>query len=328
MRRKSFNVILIGPHALLRESLSHILCDAECRVVASAASLSDVAPNAFQRDNRVFLIIESHADLDITLRQIALFKEHHPDGRVAVLGSRNRPADMIAAFHAGVNVYLDSEEMCDAFIKALELVMLGETILPPELLVYVRYPLGEEASLKVDRHLPEPTPGMAQLAELEWPQLSPRENSILRCIAEGVSNKVIARKIESTEATVKVHVKAILRKVRVRNRTQAAIWAVNHLGKTRYDGYNPVKNSAPLLITSPNNALQKVPECKTEAGANLTIADVSRFKDEDVTPERLRKISEMKTLKEIDDEFRKKLRAEQEARSEARAGPCNGRTQC
>src|SRR5262249_40640845 len=283
MRRKSFSIILIGPHALLREGLSHILRDAQFRVMASAASLSDVAPNAFQRDNRVFLIIESHGDLDITLRQIALFKEHHPDGRVAVLASRNRPADMIAAFHAGVNVYLDSEERCDAFIKALELVMLGETILPPELLFYVRYPLGEEASLKVDRHLPEPTPGMAQLAELEWPQLSPRENSILRCIAEGVSNKVIARKIESTEATVKVHVKAILRKVRVRNRTQAAIWAVNHLG-----------------------------------------TDVSRFKDEDVTPERLRKISEMKTLKEIDDEFRKKLRAEQEARSEARAGPCNG----
>src|SRR5262249_8249336 len=172
-----------------REGLSQILRDAQFRVMASAANLSDVAPNAFQRDNRVFLIIESHGDLDITLRQIALFKEHHPDGRVAVLGSRNRPADMIAAFHAGVNVYLDSEEMCDAFIKALELVMLGETILPPELLVYVRYPLGEEASLKVDRHLPDPTPGMAQLAELSGLSCRPVRTAFCAALLKACQTK-------------------------------------------------------------------------------------------------------------------------------------------
>ena len=60
------------------------------------------------------------------------------------------------------------------------------------------------------------------------PQLSPREKSILRCLVEGDSNKSIARKIDIAEATVKVHVKAILRKIRVQNRTQAAIWAMNH----------------------------------------------------------------------------------------------------
>ena len=191
MKRESFSIILIGPHVLLREGLSHILCDAHFRVMASAASLSDLAPNAFQRDDRVFLIIQSNGDLDIALPQIELFKEQHPDGRVAVLGSPNRPADLIAVFQAGANVYFNSEETSDAFIKALELVMLGETILPPELLFYVRYPEGEETSTKIDRHLPVPTTKMPQLAELEWPQLSFRENCILRCIVEGASNKVM-----------------------------------------------------------------------------------------------------------------------------------------
>ena len=51
---------------------------------------------------------------------------------------------------------------------------------------------------------------------------------ILRCIIEGDSNKCVARKIDIAEATVKVHVKAILRKIRVQNRTQAAIWGVNN----------------------------------------------------------------------------------------------------
>jgi two-component system nitrate/nitrite response regulator NarL len=56
-------------------------------------------------------------------------------------------------------------------------------------------------------------------------RLSARQQSILGCLVQGDSNKAIARKMALAEATVKVHIKAILRKVRVRNRTQAAIWA-------------------------------------------------------------------------------------------------------
>jgi two-component system, NarL family, nitrate/nitrite response regulator NarL len=62
--------------------------------------------------------------------------------------------------------------------------------------------------------------------------LSVRETVILRCLMEGDSNKLIARKFDITditEATVKVHVKAILRKIHAKNRTQAAIWAASHL---------------------------------------------------------------------------------------------------
>jgi two-component system nitrate/nitrite response regulator NarL len=60
------------------------------------------------------------------------------------------------------------------------------------------------------------------------PKLSLRETCILRCLISGDSNKTIARNYSIAEATVKVHVKAILRKIRVRNRTQAAIWALNN----------------------------------------------------------------------------------------------------
>jgi two-component system nitrate/nitrite response regulator NarL len=59
--------------------------------------------------------------------------------------------------------------------------------------------------------------------------LSNRETEILCWLMEGATNKVIARKLNVTEATVKVHVKAILRKIGVGNRTQAAIWAADHL---------------------------------------------------------------------------------------------------
>src|SRR5258706_4448627 len=58
------------------------------------------------------------------------------------------------------------------------------------------------------------------------------DQRLLRCLIEGYSNKCIARKIDIAEATVKVHVKAILRKIRVQNRTQAAIWGINNWSAT------------------------------------------------------------------------------------------------
>jgi two-component system nitrate/nitrite response regulator NarL len=59
--------------------------------------------------------------------------------------------------------------------------------------------------------------------------LSGREDAILRLLMEGAPNKIIARKLGVAEATVKVHIKAILRKIRAQNRTQAAMWATTHL---------------------------------------------------------------------------------------------------
>ena len=77
--------------------------------------------------------------------------------------------------------------------------------------------------------------------------LSRRETSILRLLMQGTSNKVIARQLVITEATVKVHIKAILRKLRLHNRTQAAMWASNHLnvGVARSNGSENMSPSAP-----------------------------------------------------------------------------------
>src|SRR6185369_9940237 len=58
--------------------------------------------------------------------------------------------------------------------------------------------------------------------------LSDRERQVLACLTRGASNKLIARNCSITEATVKAHLKAILRKICVQNRTQAALWALAH----------------------------------------------------------------------------------------------------
>jgi len=123
----------------------------------------------------------------------------------------------------------------DLFIKSLELVTMGEAVVPPALLSYF---IGPEEGRSTDRKHNENNDANAAEDDSEAmlvaeaddraPQLSRRERVIVRCLIEGDSNKSIARKLEISEATVKVHVKAILRKIRVRNRTQAAIWGMNN----------------------------------------------------------------------------------------------------
>jgi DNA-binding CsgD family transcriptional regulator len=83
------------------------------------------------------------------------------------------------------------------------------------------------------------------------PHLSSREAAILDGLVQGAPNKVIAHQLNITEATVKVHVKAILRKIRVRNRTQAAIWAMSR--------QPAAKNGAENCFPSRLNGAAKLP---------------------------------------------------------------------
>jgi two-component system nitrate/nitrite response regulator NarL len=105
--------------------------------------------------------------------------------------------------------------------------MLGETILP-----------GTVLQVLLDQTQSVAGAGQIAVANEQTPpdprvnKLSPREAVILHSLMGGDPNKVIARKLDITEATIKVHVKSILRKIGAANRTQAALWAVQNLGLT------------------------------------------------------------------------------------------------
>jgi DNA-binding NarL/FixJ family response regulator len=228
MRRQSFGTVLVRPSTLLREGLAPALVAADFRIIASASHVPDFAQIPPSHDQPLLLIVDAREDPEGAVAQIELFKQRNPSGRVAVLADHYCQSDLISAYRAGANAYFVNAMSCGAFIKALELIMLGETILPPELLSFI----GDG-----DDHHEHPPTALNQIMTGDAsqpigtdavPRLSPREKCILRCVVEGDSNKAIARKISIAEATVKVHVKAILRKVRLNNRTQAAIWAINN----------------------------------------------------------------------------------------------------
>jgi two-component system nitrate/nitrite response regulator NarL len=103
--------------------------------------------------------------------------------------------------------------------------MLGATVIPSVMLRSLMHGLSQDFGQSLQDH-GEDEP---KFPELTSRKLSVRETQILSCLSQGAPNKAIARKLDLTEATIKVHVKAILRKIGAANRTQAAIWAAKHL---------------------------------------------------------------------------------------------------
>ncbi|MCA6122015.1 response regulator transcription factor [Bradyrhizobium sp. WSM 1704] len=225
-RRQSFAAVVIGKSVLLREALSGILRAAHFRIQSSVSSTDELIPSTaqLQRHQLLFLIVHTGDDFESVAGQIALLQARYPNGLVAIVADRYRESDLVSAFRSGASGYLVDITTCDAFIKSIELVMMGQTVFPPALRTFVRS--AEFASL--GETAPHSASGHSAADDSTAPQLSPREKLILRCLVEGDTNKCVARKLDIAEATVKVHVKAILRKIRVQNRTQAAIWALNN----------------------------------------------------------------------------------------------------
>lgn len=226
MGRRRIPTVLVGQSALLREGVARILEGTDLRIDQSVATVEELRTESLSRHDAPLLVIECADQIGFSIGEIERFKLRHPQGRVAALTGDYSGESLVSLFEVGTNVLLAKSISREIFVRALELVVLGETLLPRELLAYVRPANAQqpESSGQID--------GFGEVAEESeidgTPSLSARERSILLCLVGGESNKVIARRIGIAESTVKVHVKTILRKIRAHNRTQAAIWAMNN----------------------------------------------------------------------------------------------------
>ncbi|WP_164919635.1 response regulator transcription factor [Hansschlegelia zhihuaiae] len=222
--------------ALLRDGMRRILADTSYRVAGADRCLESL--RASPPDTRPLLFIVfvdgQTGGSSVTVRAI---KEYFPSSKIVVLAAACDSDDLIQAFRLGATGYLINTITASALVKSFDVVMADGIVLPSMTL-----PLfGESAprsGATAEQVAHHPVAVLAPIAgdRSHLPTLSAREALILQALVTGDSNKHIARKLNIAEATVKVHVKAILRKVRVRNRTQAAIWAMNN-GQASEAGY-------------------------------------------------------------------------------------------
>ena len=314
--------VLVGLNVLLREGLARILSAADFRILASASGVDDPVLSSLPQEQPILLIIDVSDDFDAALAQIVSFKHRYPAGRVAVLAQQHQLTDMVSAFRLGANAYLVKVTTCDTFIKSLELVMLGVTLLPPEILTFIsdqqdRSRNGGAAGRNGraaddeddadDGHADddddnggdddtemvgievETNEHVSQAKNSYTPRLSARQQSILHCLIQGDSNKAIARKMAIAEATVKVHVKAILRRIRVHNRTQAAIWAMSNgpfisakddaspaLEKLSIEQF-PGLDVAQVLSAGHKNGSASLPTLKRKGASHVALPSIVRL---------------------------------------------------
>jgi two-component system nitrate/nitrite response regulator NarL len=276
MKGKHFNTIIFSTNALLREGLVRILNAADFNIVSSKSTLEEAASHLSLQASDVLLIIDASDDFDAAISQIEPFKLNHPNGKVAVLVGRHqlKYTQMISAFRGGASAYLMNFATPEAFIKSLELIMFGEVIFPLAMLTYLLDHTGNSCrkndknnshgAIEDDNEHGREENGCSEEDDAIkvappdgedncLPHLSARQTAILHCLIEGDSNKVIARKMEIADATVKVHIKTILRKIRVENRTQAAIWAIRNNSK---------------LLTNYNAIFSKTTKFKTNVSSS------------------------------------------------------------
>lgn len=210
------NVLLLCRNSIIREGLSRILAEREFNILrSSSSSIGLTADVDCDPDRTPDLVLIDNCAEECDAECIIELQARFPNSNLVMLSDRFDFKVMLQAFRLGIRAYIVKEISCERLVGTLRLVAMGERVLPSQL-----------ADELQSRPAFENAPEMEQSVDAAC--LSEREREILRWLIMGCPNKVISRRMEISEATVKVHVKAVLRKLGVKNRTQAAIWAANH----------------------------------------------------------------------------------------------------
>lgn len=205
-------VLVIDDHPLFRKGVGQLLAmDERFALIGEAANGEDGVRLARALAPDLILL-----DLNMTgMNGIDTLKAIHAadlDARVLMLTVSDSEEDLVAALRAGADGYLLKDMEPEELLVGLRRAAEGETVLSERLTQMLA------RALRRDGRAADP-------AQVE---LTDREREILVHIADGKSNKLIARALGITEGTIKVHVKHLLKKLNLRSRVDAAVWAVEH----------------------------------------------------------------------------------------------------
>jgi len=206
-------ILLIDDHALFREGLVGLLERRGIEVVAAVGEPSRGRGLIEQYNPDVVLLDLRMPEMSghELLRQLT---RELPKLPVVMLTTSADESDLAECLRNGARGYLLKDMEPDQLVMALQAIMKGETVVAPGL-------TGVLANLVKYGNTAERREQVAPFSDL-----TPREMEILCHLSEGQSNKVIARNLDISDGTVKLHVKAILRKLGVHSRVEAAVMAV------------------------------------------------------------------------------------------------------
>jgi two-component system NarL family response regulator len=190
------NVLVVDDHALLRTGVANIINqESDLHVIAEASNGLE-AVEAFERHHPDVTLLDLRMPVMEGVEAVRQIRERDPHAKVIVLTTYDTDDDISRALKAGAKAYVLKDISADALIACIHDVLAGKTYLAP--------------------------PAAAKLAEgVTRIQLTPRELTTLRLMADGKSNKEIANELGISERTVKTHLGHLFEKLAVTSRTEA-----------------------------------------------------------------------------------------------------------
>ena len=212
-------ILIIDDHPLFRKGVAQLINDMgdEFTLIGEAQSGYEGIQLALQH-NPDLILLDLNMEGMNGIETLIELKKNEIDSYVIVLTVSNAEEDLVAALRNGADGYLLKDLEPEVLQSKLQSAMKGQIVLDQNLSEKLA------SSIRQDQNMPPETE--------EDVSLTNREREILELIAAGKSNKLIARDLNISDGTVKVHVKNLLRKLKVHSRLEAAVWALGHnIGK-------------------------------------------------------------------------------------------------
>jgi len=229
---EQIKVLIVDDHPLFRQGLRDLLdTDPIMNVVGEAAD-GEVAIEAVYDIKPDVILMDINLPTINGLQVTRKIKTQFADVKVIMITGYDDAEQVFHAFRVGASAYCPKDVTPESLTNIIQAVVagkyaVGEKIMTyDELLAWIEQKIGRFGG-----------PLVGHSDELFVP-LSPREMEILEHVTKGLSNKEIAYKLGISHQTVKNHMTAILRKLRVDDRTQAAVYALRH-GWVRLEGTQP-----------------------------------------------------------------------------------------
>ncbi|NWN91032.1 two-component system response regulator NarL [Marinobacter adhaerens] len=206
------SILLIDDHPLLRQGIRQLVeMEADMMIAGEASNAEDGIRLATENEPDLILLDLNMPDVS-GIEALKRLRGLNVSSRIVMFTVSDQEDDVVAALRAGADGYLLKDMEPEDMIAQLHQAAVGKMVISDRLTTLLAEALRSNKP--------------QQTSEPDFDTLTPREKDILRLIAEGLSNKMIGRKLDISDGTVKVHVKHLLKKLSLRSRVEAAIWAV------------------------------------------------------------------------------------------------------
>ncbi len=211
-KENRYTVITIDDHPLFRKGVADLIALVDSLVLVGEAASGQEGLDLAIELNPDLILLDMNMKGMGGIEVLEVIKATDIDSRVIMLTVSDNEDNVVAALRAGADGYLLKDMEPEDILEQLQIAASGQFVICNKLTELMAHALRDDTALKKPSQV-----GLTQ-----------REEQILKLIAKGYSNKLIARELDITEGTVKVHVKHLLKKLHLKSRLEAAVWVANH----------------------------------------------------------------------------------------------------